>query len=358
MFSRSAPYNDLPTLPPESDLQKDVKILNALAPARAALAELKGRIPIIPNPLMLINTIVLNEAKDSSTIENIVTSSDNLFRALSSERKDIEPNIKEVLRYREALWDAYNNLNQMKLFDTELMVRLFRNITQRDEELRKLQVFVGSSRNIVYTPPEPGNVLNEKLNNWIIYCNSEHQIDHLIKMAILHYQFESIHPFTDGNGRTGRILNVLYLTKNNLIDLPILYHSKYILENREEYYRLFTEVTENGNWQDWIIYMLNAVEETSLYTLGKVNAIYDLFQNVIEKVRLEASKIYSRELVEILFYQPYCRISTLVKKGIATRNTASKYLHQLADLGILELKSDGKESLFLNTELYYLLSLS
>jgi len=355
-FSRQEPYNDLPLLPPDNQIFETVAVYKRLAEARAALAELKGRLPIIPNPLMLVNTLVLQEARDSSTIENILTSSDRLFRAFTSNRPNVDPATKEVLRYREALWQAFKNLQKSKQWQQDWIVQIFRAITQKDEDVREGQVYIGSVYNCIYTPPAPGKIRDTKLKNWIDYALSSHDVDPLIKMAILHYQFEAIHPFSDGNGRTGRILNVLYLNYKGLLDLPILYISKYILEYKNEYYRMFTGVTENGRWEEWILYMLEAVNQTAQFTLGKVNAIYVLFNEVLEKVRSETKDIYSHELVEVLFTQPYCKIGILVDHRIASRNTASKYLNRLQKLGILEPKKEGRETLYLHKKLFEILA--
>ena len=199
-------------------------------------------------------------------------------------------------------------------------------------------------------------IINEKLANWLDFFNQANTIDPLIKMALLHYQFEAIHPFSDGNGRTGRILNVIYLTKQNLIDIPVLYLSKHILEFKNDYYRLLNEVTEKQNWHDWILFNLETVYRTSIYSLEKVNEIYDLFNSVKLEIQTKAPEIYSFELLELLFMQVYCKNKILVEKNIASRNTASKYLNELVKLNILEAKREGKEILYLNTRLYELLS--
>jgi Fic family protein len=355
-FLKDKPYNDLPLLPPDIRFFDTLEIYKRVTIARSALAELKGRLPVIPNPMMLINTLVLQEAKDSSTIENIVTGSDKLFRALSSVRTNIDPATKEVLRYREALWQAFNELTANKKFESGLPVSIFRTVTGKDEQFRKVQVYIGNAFNTVYTPPEPGKVLQSKIKNWFSYTLKNDLTDPLIKMAILHYQFEAMHPFTDGNGRTGRILNALYLTHNNLIDLPVLYLSKYILEYKSDYYRLLLEVTEKENWQEWILFMLEAVYQTAIFTLKKVNAIFDLFTRIRQEIETRAADVYSYELVEILFSQPYCRIGSLVDKGIASRNTASKYLNRMVEIGILTQEREGTENLYLNRQLYDILA--
>lgn len=354
-YKKEQPYNELPLLLPDRSRWETINIYRKLAQAAAALAELKGRLPVIPNPLMLINTLVLQEAKDSSTIENIFTSNDKMYKAMSSSAR-IDAQTKEVLRYREALWTSFNELQTTGNFSIDLAVKIFRLITEKDEKLRTVQVYIGKQSQVVYTPPEPGSILLKKLENWFDTAVNNTEIDPLIKLAILHYQFEAIHPFSDGNGRTGRILNVLLLCLENLLELPILYLSKYILENKNDYYRLLKEVTETDNWENWILYMLEAVRVTSVFTLRKVNAIFDSYIDSIEIVESLAGDIYSHELIEVLYSQPYCKISILEKNKIASRNTASKYLKRLEKIGILSSEQVGREILYKNVALYDILS--
>jgi Fic family protein len=355
-YSKDEPYNDLPLLPPDPKVWETIEVYKKLAEARAALAELKGRLPIIPNPLMLINTLVLQEAKDSSTIENIVTSNDNLFKAFSTPKAAFDPATKEVLRYREALWKASTSLKRAEDLSLDLIETIFKTITQKPEGVRDHQVWIKSSSGVVYTPPEAGKVLKSKLDNWFDVALKKNAIDPLLKMAMLHYQFEAIHPFTDGNGRTGRILNVLYLGLEKLLDLPVLYLSKYVLQHRSDYYVLLRGVTESENWTDWILFMLEGVKQTSVFTLERVNAIHDQYVAVMERVQKEAADIYTRELIEVIFSQPYCKIAILEEMNIASRNTASKYLHRLEELGILQSDSVGREVLYKNVGLYDLLA--
>ena len=351
-YKPNEPYNELALLPPDFAKFESLEIYKKLSEARAALAELKGRLPIIPNPAMLINTLVLQEAKASSEIENILTTTDKLFRAFTSNITNIDPATKEVLNYRKALWTAFNS---NKICDQKWIINIFKEITQKDEGIRDVQVYIGNAFQTVYTPPQP-KIVNEKLANWLDFFSQSNTIDPLIKMALLHYQFEAIHPFSDGNGRTGRILNVIYLTKQNLIDIPVLYLSKHILEFKNDYYRLLKEVTEKQNWHDWILFNLEIVYRTSIYSLKKVNEIYDLFNSVKSEIKTKAPEIYSFELLELLFTQVYCKNKILVEKNIASRNTASKYLNKLVKLKILETKREGKEILYLNTGLYEILS--
>lgn len=354
-FNREKPYNDLPLLLPDKKVWETLDVYKKLADARASLAELKGRLPIIPNPLMLINTLVLQEAKDSSTIENIFTTNDALYKAFSSNlTNDIAT--KEVLRYREALWNAFTKLKKASDYSEKLAVEIFKTITDKKEEIRKVQVYIGSSNHVVYTPPSPGKNLKDKLDNWFDIALKYKNVDPLIKMSMLHYQFEAIHPFSDGNGRTGRILNVLYLCKEKLIDLPVIYLSKFILDNKNDYYKFLREVTENKKWESWILFMLDGVNETAKLTLNKVNAIYEQYLAVIEKVRSQAPEIYTHELIEVIFNQPYCKIAILEEKKIASRNTASKYLRRLEELGILASEVVGRETLYKNILLFNILS--
>ena len=355
-FNRNKPYNDIPLLLPDKSNWESIKLYKKLAEARAAIAELKGRLPIIPNPLMLINTLVLQEAKDSSTIENIFTTNDALYKAFSSPSVKPDSATKEVLQYRKALWNAFTKMKRPADFSDKMAIDIFKTITGKKEEIRKVQVYVGSSSRVVYTPPQPGNALTKKIKNWFDVALSANSVDPLIKMAMLHYQFEAIHPFTDGNGRTGRILNVLYMCKEKLIDLPVIYISKYILEYKNDYYRFLKEVTENGNWENWILYMLDAVNQTARFTLSKVNVIYESYLEAIEIVKVKAPDIYSHELIEVIYNQPYCKIAILEEKKIASRNTASKYLRKLEELGLLKSEVVGRETLYRNLQLYRILS--
>ena len=354
-FRKDHPFNELPLLMPDKKVWETLEVYKKLAEARASIAELKGRLPIIPNPLMLINTLVLQEAKASSTIENIFTTNDTLYKAFSSNLNS-DPSTKEVLRYREALWNAFTKMKSSADYSVKLAVEIFKTITDKKEDIRKVQVYIGGTNHIVYTPPAPGNILKNKLNNLFSIAVADKAVDPLIKMAMLHYQFEAIHPFSDGNGRTGRILNVLYLCKEKLIDLPVIYLSKFILDNKNDYYKFLREVTENGKWREWILFMLEAVSQTSTLTLKKVNSIYEDYLYVIEKVREKAPDIYSHELIEVIYNQPYCKIGILEEKKIASRNTASKYLRRLEELGILASEVVGRETLYKNLSLFKILS--
>ncbi len=207
------------------------------------------------------------------------------------------------------------------------------------------------NNHVVYTPPVGEDAIRDLLANWERFIHSDDDVDPLVKMAIAHYQFERIHPFPDGNGRTGRILNMLYLIQTGLLSLPILYLSRFILERRDDYYTLLRRVTEQGDWEAWIVFMLEAVENTSRWTTNKISVVRELITNTTEYVREKLPKIYTHELIQALFAQPYCRIENLVERGVAKRQTASTYLKQLVEIGVLEEMSAGREKLFLNTRL-------
>jgi Fic family protein len=357
-IDRNTPYNQLPPLPPNIDIESK-KILKKVTSSHRQLAELKGIANTIPNQTILINSIILQEARSSSEIENVITTNDKLYQAFSSSQRSIDPQTKEVLRYRQALWTGYNRLKKRCIFSTKLFVELFQIIKQTNEGIRTApgtRIADGRGR-IVYSPPEGVRVIKDKLEDLEKFVhNDDDKIDPLIRLALIHYQFEAIHPFTDGNGRTGRIMNVLYLIYKKLLDLPILYLSQYIIENKLEYYRLLRSVTYDKEWESWIIYMLDAIEKTSNNTKEKITRIQDQFNMTLEKARKELpSHVYSKELIELIFEQPYCKIQFIVDKGIAKRQTAGVYLNELERIGILKKKKVGKENLFLNKRLFEVL---
>lgn len=291
------------------------------------------------------------EAKDSSRIENIVTTSDQLFQY--ADRADgADPATKEALRYRTALYDGYTHLEDYPLC-TNTAVAICTKLRAVQTDIRKTPgtVLRDQNNNVVYTPPVGEDSIRELLANWERFIHGDDDLDPLVKMAIAHYQFECIHPFPDGNGRTGRILNILYLIQSELLSLPILYLSRFILERRDDYYTLLRRVTEEGDWESWILFMLEAVESTSRWTTDKISIVRALMAETTEYVREKLPKIYTHELVRALFAQPYCRIDNLVERGVAKRQTASTYLKQLVEIGVLEEMSVGREKLYINTRL-------
>jgi len=355
-WNPAKPHNSLPPLPPVQDLESRV-VLKACINARTALAELKQAAGLIPNQTMLINTIPLLEAKDSSEIENIVTTTDRLFQHAQWENQ-ADPATKEALRYRSALHKGYQSLKDRPLC-TATAVEICRTLKGVDMDIRKTpgtQLINDKTGEVIYTPPEGENQLRDMLANWECFIHNEEDVDPLVRMAVGHYQFEAIHPFIDGNGRTGRVLNILYLIQQDLLQLPILYLSRHIIANKSDYYKLLLDVTRDGAWEPWILFMLKAVEETSRWTTDKIAAIRNLSEHTTEFVRDSLPKIYTRELVDVIFEQPYCRISDLVNKGVAKRQAASRYLKDMVELGVLVEQAAGKEKLFIHPKLMKILS--
>ncbi|MGO3396579.1 MAG: protein adenylyltransferase Fic [Serratia proteamaculans] len=345
------PYNDLPILPPDLERVETRNVLKACISARAAIAELKTTGELIPDQGLLINILPMLEAKDSSRIENIVTTSDQLFQY--ADRADgADPATKEALRYRTALYDDYTYLETYPLC-TNTAITICTKLRAVQTDIRKTPgtVLRDQNKNAVYTPPVGEDVIRNLLANWERFIHGDDDLDPLVKMAIAHYQFECIHPFPDGNGRTGRILNILYLIQTGLLSLPILYLSHFILERRDDYYMLLRRVTEEGDWESWILFMLEAIENTSRWTTDKISIVRALMAETTEYVREKLPKIYTHELIQALFAQPYCRIDNLVERGVAKRQTASTYLKQLVEIGILEEMRVGREKLYINTRL-------
>ena len=351
------PWNSMPLLPPPREQIETVTILKACIPARAALAELKRAGELLPDQGLLINLLPLLEARASTEIENIVTTNDKLFQ-YSEDVEHADPATKEALRYRTALRQGVEALNQRPLCSNSA-AQLCSTLKGVRMDVRAVPGTVLSNQasgEVVYTPPAGEGVIRDLLSNWEAFLHQQDDLDPLIKMAVAHYQFEAIHPFGDGNGRTGRILNLLYLIDQQLLTQPILYLSRYILQQRSEYYRLLNAVTSEADWQSWILYMLNAVTNTAQWTTDKIEAICKLFEQTRQLVQLKLPKIYSHELVQTIFYQPYCRIGNLVEAGIAQRQTASSYLKQLCDIGVLQERNAGKEKLFINPRLLALIN--
>lgn len=350
-WNAETPYNDLPILPPDLERIETRSVLKACISARAAIAELKTAGELIPDQGLLINILPMLEAKDSSRIENILTTSDQLFQY--ADRADgADPATKEALRYRTALYDGYTHLEDYPLC-TNTAVAICTKLRAVQTDIRKTPgtVLRDQNNNVVYTPPVGEDAIRELLANWERFIHGDDDLDPLVKMAIAHYQFECIHPFPDGNGRTGRILNILYLIQSELLSLPILYLSRFILERRDDYYTLLRRVTEEGDWESWILFMLEAVESTFRWTTDKISIVRALMAETTEYVREKLPKIYTHELVQALFAQPYCRIDNLVERGVAKRQTASTYLKQLVEIGVLEEMSVGREKLYINTRL-------
>ena len=358
-FNPKKSFNDLPLLPPPTDLETK-PIMRKVASCARAVAELKGLGLTIPNQALLVDSLILQEAKDSSAIENIITTNDALFQAFTAKTGQFDSETKEVLRYREAVWAGYNALNERSVLSTNLFVKLVQIIKGHQAGVRNTPgtaIANATTGEIIYTPPEGESVIRDKLKNLEDFIHAEDSLDPLIKLAVAHYQFEAIHPFSDGNGRTGRIINVLFLVQSGLLELPVLYLSKAIIEHKSEYYRLLRAVTEKSQWEPWILFMLSAIEETAIFTRDRIVAIRDLMFETMEKAKKNlSSRVYSKELIEIIFRQPYTKAQFLVDAGLVKRQAAAENLKALVHIGIMEQSRVGKETIYLNTGLYDLLS--
>ena len=349
----------LEMLPYKNVNLKTNKILEQLTVSSRALAELKGYANTIPNMHILINAVTINEAKDSSAIENIVTTHDDIYKFLT-ESGFKEENAKEVVDYRNAIWTGYEQVKKDGYINTNTIVKMQGIIEHNNAGIRKLpgtELKNSLTGETIYTPPQDEEEIRDYLRNLEKFINNnEDEIDPLIKVCLIHYQFESIHPFYDGNGRTGRILNILYLVLNKLIDSPILYLSKYINKTKQEYYKLFNEVRNNNNYEEWILYILKGIEITSKETITLIEKIQDEMKNFKEEFRTKLPKIYSKELLESLFYEVYTKIAYIEKACDVTRLTATSYLNQLEEIGLLESEKIGREKIYKNLRLIKLLS--
>ena len=357
-FNADKPYNALPDLPPPIERIETTQILKKCIDARVALAELKQAAELIPNAAVLVNALPLLEARASSEIENIVTTTDKLFEFVDMAEDKADAATKEALRYRTALFEGAKMV-QRRMVTTDMVIQICSTIKGLELDLRASSGTRLSNRKtgeVIYTPPIGQKFLHEKLQNWAAFMHDDTGIDPLVRMAVQHYQFEAIHPFTDGNGRTGRIMNILFLVEQGLLDSPILYLSRHIIRHKGEYYRLLNSVTRDQAWEAWIMFMLSGVEETCVWTTDKIKAIRELMQHTSQFVQKALPKIYSWELVEALFKQPYCRIGNLVSANIAKRQTASVYLKQLCDIGVLKEVKSGRETLFVHPKYIELLT--
>lgn len=358
-FDPLKPYNDLPDLPPDYDIETKATLKKAIS-ANRALAELKGLGMTLPDQSILINSIILQEARVSSEIEQVVTTNDALYRAMAMPSDaNIDPATKEVIRYREALWTGFKNLTERSILATNDFIRIANTLKMNESGIRKIAGTVLSnpvSGAVIYTPPDGEDIIRQKLGNLEDYIHAEDNVDPLLKMAVIHYQFEAIHPFHDGNGRTGRILNILYLVQQKLLNEPVLYLSRYIIDNKTEYYKALRAVTEKHEWESWILFMLDAVEQTAIMTRQRINGIRKLFNEATDFFRDSLPKIYSRELLELLFAHPYVKVQNVVDAGIAKRQTAASYLRELQEGGYLRSIRIGRENIFINIELFNLLS--
>ncbi len=366
-YDRSIPFNGLPLLPPPSEIENDPEILKKLVLASRALATVNSKVLRLPNPSMLINTIALQEAKTSTAIENIFTTEDELYKAISDTAREekANPTTKEVLKYREALWEGYRQLENDKMTSLDLVVKIFQQIKGTTATLRspQAQVVIRQSQSgfrtgdVIYTPPRGEGVLEKLMDNLIEYLKDDmkYPTDPLLKMCVAHYQFEAIHPFQDGNGRTGRILNLLYLVNKELLSKPVLYLSKYIIINKEDYYFNLSAVTQRSAWKNWILYMLEAVEKTSVLTNRLIDEIVKQMDATLEHGKKHI-KWYNKEINEALFSQPYSRAKTVGEVlGKTSRTTLTKYMDELIEAKILTPKREGTDIYYLNDDLIRIL---
>ena len=348
-FDPALPYNDLPPLPPQQELET-AKVLKAVIEARSELAALNTACRLIPNPEIITSTIPLREAQASTEIENIVTTNDELFRAQWSVDPEPTPATKEALRYRDALRRGVELIADRPV--SEKVATEVCSILQGGQATLRSAPGTYSGDPVkgtrASTPPEGLDVLQRHLSAWERYIYSDHGLDPLVLMAVTHYQFEAIHPFYDGNGRTGRILNILLLLQEQVLALPVLYLSGTIVDNKAEYYRLLLAVTAGGKWEEWILFMVNAVTESARSTSSLIDELRSLQDATTSRVRA-AGVSPAAELAELLFVQPYIRITDVIDAGLAKRQTASMWLSQLADAGILEEQKAGRSKVFLNT---------
>lgn len=357
MFNPEKPYNQLPLLPPRAELET-TEVLKQLVKSHQALAELKGYAKVLPNEEVLIHSIILQEAKDSSAIENIVTTHDELFQGLTL-RQNISPQVKEVLNYRSALWEGFGFVKKKGALSVNGIIAIQEMLECNKAGIRKLPGTVlknDQTGKVVYSPPDHPDAIQRLLKNLEEYLNTNlGKTDPLIKMAVAHYQFESIHPFYDGNGRTGRIINVLFLVLEKLLSVPVLYLSRYIIRNKADYYRFLQKVRTNDGWAEWVLYMLKAVEETSRGTLHLIDEIREAMEVTAGIMKKQSGKLYSKDFLELLFEKPYIRIGDIVDEEIASRNIAANYLRTLEKTGVVRSEKKGRDVLYVNIHLFNIL---
>ncbi len=350
---------ELSELPLSIDIET-IKLLKRLPSAHAALAELKGIASTIPNQSILINTLGLQEAKDSSAIENIITTHDDLYKSGINPDSLKSLAAKEVQNYISALKIGYELTSQNGLLTNRIILKIQEVLENNQAGFRKLpgtELKSTQTGETIYTPPQDLKDINRLMTNLERFINQREMcdVDPLVKMAIIHYQFESIHPFYDGNGRTGRIINILYLILESLQNLPILYLSSYIIRNKSDYYRLLQEVREESNWEEWLLFIIKGVEQTSIETIELISQIRELMMDYKHRLR-ENYKFYSQDLLNNLFKHPYTKIEFIVKDLKVSRLTAANYLNKLAEDGMLKKERLGTANYYINEPLFELLS--
>ncbi|MCB9251563.1 MAG: Fic family protein [Flavobacteriales bacterium] len=355
-FDKKIPYNELPLLPPKADIETKQILRKAISAGRS-LAQLNGTLLNLPNPTLFLDTIYLQEAKASSEVENIITTNDELYKSLVADRKIENTATKEVLSYKEALWLGLEELKTKPFITTNLCIKIVQCIKQNSASIRNTPgtTLSNPQGEIIYTPPSGESIIREKLANLEKFINENTTIDPLIKMAILHYQFEAIHPFSDGNGRTGRILLILYLKISGLLNTPAIYLSEYIFKNKNKYYKCLRDVTEKNEWEDYIIYMMDMIEETSNKGLKRLRKITLAMEETANEIKKKLPRVYSKDLIEILFRLPYTKRQYMVDENIGNLKTVGNYLMALEENGFLKSEKVGKEKLYLNQKLIEIL---
>lgn len=342
-------------LPLKVDFETNA-ILKQLVPAHRRLAELKGVSRTIPNEQILINTLTLQEAKDSSAIENIITTHDELFKAELYIDNLTSPAAKEVQNYAHSLRTGFDLLRKDKLLTESRIIQIQEGLEQNKAGYRRVpgtEIRNQQSGETVYVPPQDPEQIKQLMRNLVDFINTDEMsdLDHLIKLAVIHHQFESIHPFYDGNGRTGRIINILYLVMNDLLELPVLYLSRYFIQNKSEYYRLLQSVRDSGDWEQWVLFNLRGIEETALQTIHLIERMRTMMADYKRRLRTDLPRLYSQDLLNNLFRHPYTKIEFIENELRVTRKTASRYLNQLVGKGYLRLIKIGRTNFYLNDPL-------
>jgi Fic family protein len=347
----------LPTLPLEHIEQWETRsVLKKAAEAHRYLAELKGVAATIPNEEILINTLTLQEARHSSEIENIITTQDDLYRAVVADVASVSPQTKEVQDYATALRAGFRSVRQSRLIRLSDILLIQETLENNNAGFRKLPGTAlrnQATGEVVYEPPQSAQDIEALMSNLVDYINDDERCDadSLVKMAIIHHQFESIHPFYDGNGRTGRIINMLYLVAQDLLDLPVLYFSRYLIQTKADYYRQLQAVRDTGNWEPWLLYMLEGISQTAQQTIDLIGQIRELMQHTKHRMRDECPKIYRQELLNNLFNHPYTKIEFVMEDLAVSRITATKYLDELVSIGLLDKTKVGRSNFYINTPL-------
>lgn len=356
MFDPSKPYNDLPPLPPVTEVETKQVLRKNIAASRS-LAQLNGAIRNLPNPALFLDTLHFQEAKASSEIENIITTNDDLYKSVVADKQYDNPATKEVIRYKEAIWLAIKSLEQKPFITTNLCIEIVQCIKQNTAGIRTIPgtTLSNPKGEVIYTPPSGEDVIRSKMSNLEKFIIEDTTFDPLIKMALLHYQFEAIHPFMDGNGRTGRILLLLYLKQAHLLDIPAIFLSEYIMQHKASYYSALRNVTEKEDWPGFVLYMLDMIEQTAQSVLHRLESIIQLMENYSAEVKTDLPKVYSKDLIELLFKLPYTKRQHLIDAGLGTPKTVGNYLISMEKKGFLKSMKVGKEKLYLNERLMAIL---